>query len=65
MFEKWKCFKPVFFLTEGPLVAKQSPIACKLMRKWLNVHFVNYGPIQSEINNKAGYAFGHSYPVID
>ena len=30
-----------------------------------DVHLVNYGPIYSKIDNKAGYALGRGYLVID
>ena len=30
-----------------------------------DVHLVNYGPISSQIDHKAGYALGRGYLVID
>ena len=55
------------FLWHYHVQSGHESFVCKLIRKLLSFsldllpHLVNYGPIQSEMDNKAGYALWHFY----
>ena len=58
---------PRIILWHYHVQSDHESFVCKLIRKLLSFsldllpHLVNYGPIQSEMDNKAGYALWHFY----